>query len=332
MSRTKDICALENSEHEFFVKIPSKIIPFGEHLAGDTYDCVAMAINMCSQGTIKIDKGSGISGTVSIFRNQTIIMIPPEIHRLPNGVHINVSTKIKVGCGLGSSAVLSLLIAISKEAWAFVNSQENKGVFLSEERISKLHSDTFLIEKSLTGCISGIDHSTIMSGGIVLYKHINNGKYEVQPIQSDLFNNHSLVLWECTGQKNRTLSHALIKDSTYYHTAKQTLKAIDKEATRELCKKVSSLSILYLLIRKSQQILTALGISTPEIEEEVEKMREQGIECKLIEGGASIYLFTIVPKNTPLRPGWQVYQIDYKGIEATYVGATNQNTKSHKNI
>ena len=171
------------------VETPSKVILFGEHAVVYGYRAIAMAIDLTS--TIEIreldrneiilnlnDLNKSLKLNLDDIKNinpnnfgdfkYCLCAIKNTINHLniepKNGFKINISSKIPISCGLGSSA--SITIGTIKAISKFYNKQ------LKDDEIAKLG---YIVEKEIQGKASITDTSTITYKGIL---EIKNNKFK----------------------------------------------------------------------------------------------------------------------------------------------------------
>ncbi len=58
------------------------------------------------------------------------------------------------------------------------------------------------IERVLCKNISGIDHTTIIEGGIIKYELFNDGSAKIDKIKTNLFKKYRIIMWDSGIKKN----------------------------------------------------------------------------------------------------------------------------------
>ncbi|KAI5170669.1 mevalonate kinase [Nematocida sp. LUAm3] len=302
-------------KHVFTVKVPCKLILFGEHSSSSVFPCIAVSLSLWTRGKIYVTEGVQDPGKFTIKRKKTSASVPGVIHKLPRGVKVEIHTEVQVACGLGSSAVLSVVIGAANEAHRFITSKKKEKLFvLTDKKRKRISRDAYSVENRIGDKVSGIDHSVIINGGVISYK-ASDKPPAIKQIFSSIFKDNAIVLWRTSYMQSTPLSLTAIKEDPQWKETRERIAEISYEAEKELSKNEPSLKRIYQYMRETQCLLHSAGFSSPEIEREVEKMRETGVEAQVVKGGAGGYLYSIVPREFDLRPGWFFCEVDRDGLD-----------------
>ncbi|OAG31780.1 mevalonate kinase [Nematocida displodere] len=319
MSREKENTGLSESTspfQTFTLTIPSKLILFGEHTLFVGAPAVSAALSFGSEGIIHVANTRGPS-KITITRKQKTENsdVPHDLHRLHPGITIQFFSDVRVACGLGTSAMLALSAAAAEEARRFlIRGGARKKVFgLTEKAYSRINKKAFAMEEKLSVNVSGVDHATILKGGMMSYR-LGGIKPEIVKIETSFFKEHVIILWESALPKSCPLFLEMSKGRPEWKETQGKLGQITARALKELSKEAPSLQRIYQLLREDQHLLFRSGLSSEEAETEIAEMRKLGVEAKIASEGTGGYVFTIVPRSFPLRPRWFPCEINKTGL------------------
>jgi mevalonate kinase len=198
-------------------------------------------------------------------------------------VELQLTSEVPIGMGLGSSGALSVAVA---NALLGLKSQA------ASRRKHKVLSIALEMEKEFHGTPSGVDHHTSALGGIVTFK---NG------IARRLTNPRSFTLVAVlAGQRpntKETVQRLRERQQLWpqrYRRVFREIGQLAKEGVQAI--EQGDLEWLGDLFNMNQGLLSALGLSSPNIEEAVYRLRKLGaLGAKLTgaggDGGAVLGLF-----------------------------------------
>lgn len=315
--------------------IPSKIILFGEHTILHGGHAIAMAINMCGSVIVENDEYPGFY--VNDINGSSFVL---KIPNMKNKVKITLKTRL--GCGLGSSAIISLVIAKY-----FMLSLESKDLILKSEN-SRKNINPFKNDGNCTLQNLNIDLDAIYNQlkNMVKNNQIENSNFKLILNQNGncdillnlacqiehLFHGKSsgidvIATWNgglikfCNCVYEELNSEYILKYKIIIWDSgigKDTKKVTNQvKITQEIIENINlvvlkgieliqrpfELKEIYLLIRENQNWLEKLGIVPNCMNEEIKKMRILGIESKISGAGHGGHLITFVEKDK-FYEGW----------------------------
>ncbi|CAB3288584.1 Mevalonate kinase [Methanocaldococcus lauensis] len=288
------------------VETPSKVILFGEHAVVYGYRAVSMAINLTS--TIKINKINerkiilnlkDLNKSLSLNLNDTkdlnisnldnnlsdfkyclcaikntlnYLNIEPEF-----GFKMEISSKIPVSCGLGSSASITVgtIRAVSK----FYNKP------LKDDEVAKLG---YLVEREVQGKASITDTFTITYRGILEIK--NNKFKKIKGSFEEFLKSCKFLIVYVEKRKKKTAELvnkvAKIKDKDII------FKKIDEIVEEAL--KTKNKEDFGRLMTKNHELLKKLNVSTPKLDKIVNIGNIYGYGAKLTGAGGGGCIIILV--------------------------------------
>ena len=275
------------------VETPSKVILFGEHAVVYGYRAISMAIDLTSSIKIKkLDKNEIILNLNDL--NKSLKLNLNDIKNInPNnfgdfkyclcaikntidyiniepksGFEINITSKIPVSCGLGSSA--SITIGTIKAVSKFYNKE------LKDDEIAKLGYE---VEKEIQGKASITDTSTITYRGILEIK--NNKFRKIKGEFEDFLKNCKFLIVYVEKRKKKTAE--LVNEVAKIENKDEIFKEIDSIIENAL--KTYNKDDFGKLMTKNHYLLKKLNISTPKIDKVVEIGNKYGFGAKLTGAG-----------------------------------------------
>ena len=286
------------------VETPSKVILFGEHAVVYGYRAIAMAIDLTSTVEIKrldnkivlnlndlnkslrlnLDEIKDIEPKnfgdfkyclCAIKNTLNYLDIEPKI-----GFEINISSKIPVSCGLGSSA--SITIGTIKAVSEFYSRE------LKDDEIAKLG---YTVEKEVQGKASVTDTSTITYRGILEIK--NNKPKKIRGDFEEFLRNCRFLVVYVEERKKKTAE--LVNEVAKLEYKDDIFKEIDKIIDKAL--KVDSKEEFGKLMTKNHELLKRLNISTPKIDRVVDIGSKFGFGAKLTGAGGGGCVIILVDEN-----------------------------------
>ncbi|XRO77700.1 mevalonate kinase [Methanocaldococcus sp. 10A] len=287
------------------IKTPSKVILFGEHAVVYGYRAIAMAIDLTSISEIReLDRNKIILNLNDL--NKSLKLNLDDIENInPNnyddfkyclcaikntinylniepkkGFEINISSKIPVSCGLGSSA--SITIGTIRTVSKFYNKQ------LKDDEIAKLG---YKVEKEIQGKASITDTSTITYKGIL---EIKNNKFK--KIKGDfekfLKSCKFLIVY---AEKRKKKTAELVNEVAKIENKDEIFKEIDKIIENAL--KTDNKEDFGKLMAKNHELLKKLNISTPKLDKIVDIGNKFGFGAKLTGAGGGGCVIILVDEN-----------------------------------
>ncbi|KAM0675333.1 hypothetical protein GVAV_001158 [Gurleya vavrai] len=234
-----------------------------------------------------------------------------------NNITLRINTDTRIGCGLGSSAAISVLLAdfCYFKKFKINNSICNKNIEIKKVKNFKElnNSKKFISDKSLNPLniafkiddyfhgnkSSGVDVSVSFFTGLIAYKN-----QKVLKLDYKFLNEYKILIYDSKIEKNTS---ALLKNVKLTDKNCDDINLITKKAYFLIQNKFK-LEDLYFLIRKNQEILEEIGIVPDMMKKEILKLREMGVESKITGAGNGGHLFTIVDKNVIIE-GWEEIEI-----------------------
>jgi len=280
---------------------PGKCILLGEHSVVYGYPAIAVALDIRSYCTIEnpIDKSIHIylpdyeMGLNFPNITQMQKQIPDTYRQFYEGLNAiskeyeipikNLSIRIKSdlwkGAGLGSSASTSIafLTAIA----------ERYDLKISLNELNKI---AFFMEKFVHGTPSGIDNTICSLGGAIIYQNgvrekLNIPKFPILITHSGSPHNTGQIVSSIKERKD-DLKNAFVEIEKITEKGIIALKKGDFSRLGELC-------------NKNQEILSRMGLSTPEIDEIICFSIDNGaFGSKLTGAGAGGSVITLGTKDT----------------------------------
>lgn len=263
---------------------PLKIILFGEHSVVAGGRCLAVAI--CKYGYLEAFESPESKITVLDSKNNKADL-EGLVHFTP-GMNINIVLETPLGCGLGTSGAISLLLSYTRQSR------------ITEDTLDQAHA----IEDVFHGRSSGVDVSTCYTGGLVSFK-----RKQIEKLPTCYIEQFKIMFFDSRIPKNTAMAIKIggAKEELY-----SKIEEVAEEAY-ELLKRRFTLHELYKLIRKNQNLLDELGVCPDAMRKEIYRLRGMGIEAKVTGGGCGGCLVTLVEKTREL-PGWTSVPIDRQGF------------------
>jgi len=277
---------------------PAKIIILGEHFCVHGAPALSMAINLYSKvevedlnqkklqifsenlnvlGEYVEGKFLPVIGGLESRKIVEPIRLAVEatlnmLGEVEKGFKVKVNSKIPVGVGLGSSASIAVSTIMAIAA--------NLGFKLSKEEICKI---AFEAEKYVHFKPSGIDHTTITYGGLILFKEGKLVK-QIQPKKDLTFIVGNTGIRRSTGvlvkevdklkEEKRSLMVKMLADIE--NLVFEGLDALES----------GNLKFLGEILDKNQEMLSSIGVSHWKLEELIDTARKAGaLGAKLTGGG-----------------------------------------------
>jgi len=285
---------------------PSKIILFGEHAVVYGYPAIAMALNLGTRVTLKespersmkiLSENYNIEWNVfneeppPIFKPFKRIIdviakkFPKKVNAL-KGIEIHISTQAPAASGLGTSA--STAVAFTAAVLKYL------GISLSANLINEI---AYEAEKVSHGRPSGIDNYIATYGGVIKFTRNEEGpRIERLNVENEL-----PLLLVYTGVERKTkeaveyVAELRKKLPSFIDGIFDIIGEISERVWNMFKNRNMDLEMLGNLMNINQGLLSAIGVSSEEIEKVVFALRKAGaIGAKLTGagiGGCVIALF-----------------------------------------
>jgi mevalonate kinase len=270
---------------EPIARAPFKVILFGEYGVLSGSKCIAFSINR--YGYLYMEEAE-TSGVVAVDKTGNELSLDERLGCKVPGFDAEIVLEASFGCGLGSSAVMSLLLSYAVHGSS------------SSELLSRAHA----FEDIFHGRASGVDVLTSYTGGLICFQ---SGHAERLPLMH--LKKYKILVYDSKASKDT--KHA-IESSRLTGDTKRKIAEVASEAYNLLCRPFE-LSELYQLFRRNQELLEELGVCTKELKNEVLRMRGLGIECKITGSGCGGHLVTVVDLRDKY-PGWEEVEVDEAGF------------------
>ena len=145
---------------------PGKLILTGEHAVVDGHPAIAVALPRLT--TVRLREHTGVSTLRSAIHDDRLW--PALLTVLPaEGLDVQITSDLPVGCGLGSSAALAVATLRALNAREVADSGSESAPRVPAD-FAELHRRAFAIERAFHGNPSGIDHAVSLLGGAVRYR------------------------------------------------------------------------------------------------------------------------------------------------------------------
>jgi mevalonate kinase len=289
---------------QFTSSAPGKVILFGEHFVVEGQPAIAVAVSVRAYVSVEpierdeiqvYSKNYSLAETY-ILRNRESWsgrMLPVAVAAYTTmleagrktGLKIDIDSQIPPSSGMGSSAAVSVA-TVHATSLAL-------GLELELKKISDI---AYEAEKVVHGKPSGIDNTIATFGGAIAYRK-GEGFVQLKPV----FRGVKLVLADTgkprnTGEMVRKVlalknTYPSILDPIYYSAGKLVVEAAQLLEQGEYEK-------LGNLMNINHGLLSAIGVSTKEIETLVHTARENGaLGAKLTGAGGGGYIVALCREN-----------------------------------
>lgn len=255
---------------------PGKIILLGEHGVVYGHPALACAIPRFTRVQCEWYEGPNVLVSPLLNQGEAITLANPSTSapaalfrflfqhfQLPTeNVCVRVDGDLPVGRGLGSSASLS--VAAIRAVSALMQRP------ISPEALLALGLEA---EKHFHGTPSGLDHTTVVFEGVLLFQHGSPPRRIVSP------NSFELVVLDSGGERQTGAMVAEVRarlqaSPQVIQPLLETIRQDVQQAVKAL--ESGDLDALGALMNHNQQQLEALGVSTPRLEALVKLARDAG--------------------------------------------------------
>lgn len=273
---------------------PAKIILFGEHSVLYGSKCISLTVKKYGRvyaikGTGKIICKDNCGNLVTLNENFEFKFV---------NIDVIIELDIPLGGGMGSSAIICLLIS------AMISINDNEIIPEKEkttEGMTTVPRRAINLENIFHGKSSGTDVISSYYGGIICYQD-----KLIRRIEGSGIRDYKVIIWN-SKIKKRTSDALRSKNSIH-----QRLAEITEEAYEILSGKFT-LKEFYALVRRSQDCLEELVLVPEEMKKEIRRLRKMNIESKVSGSGNGGHLVTLIRKDESIL-GWEEVEIDYEGF------------------
>ena len=246
-----------------FAEAPGKVIIAGEHFV--VHGAWALAAAVSRRVRVEIEESSSLRITSDRFRGVSHPALKPvaEVvehlcreHSLRPSFRIKITSEIPEGSGLGSSAATTVAVATALSRL--------KSLGLGRDGII---AASMVGEKSIHGHPSGIDSNICARGGVLLFKPGSRPKV-VRPAPgfSLIVSNSGTV--RDTGRLVKGVSESRSRDPQVFEALASTAGGVSLLAAEKL--RSGDRKGLGMLLSFNQVLLSAIGVSTPGLDDLVE--------------------------------------------------------------
>jgi mevalonate kinase len=255
-----------------------KVILLGEHSVVYGHRAIAAAV---SRGTrvVLTERGGATTLGDSAIRDHRLGLALAVA--LPDwGYRVDIETDLPVGCGMGSSAALTIALL---RARASVEGRPADFAWL--------HREGFAVEAVFHGTPSGLDHAVSALGGAVLYRRDEEPlPIEMAPISGVVLN---------TGVAGDTAQ--LVAGVNAGRPGNEHLLQRLGQLVEERAPHLDDTAALGEAMNEAHGLLTELGVSTPLLDELVVLARRHGaLGAKLSGAGGGGIVLALVDDPTSL--------------------------------
>ncbi|OGE32516.1 mevalonate kinase [Candidatus Daviesbacteria bacterium RIFCSPHIGHO2_02_FULL_36_13] len=264
------------------VSAPAKINLLGEHANVYGKPTILTAIDL--RATVTISQGRTIQKDFVFLQKiiEKIIKKELKLKKIPL-YSLNLSSKIPMGCGLGSSASLSA---------AYI------GALLSYLRVkwdvNLINRLTFEAEKVFHGNPSGSDNSSVVFGGLIWFRKESPDLKLIHPLSFSIPSklSRSFVLINTGKPSESTKDMVALVKNLYDKNPKLVDKVLEEQEklVKELIpvlKKVNQKEFIRI-IRKGEKNLESIGVVGKKAKKIIRKIESLGGTAKISGAGGVI--------------------------------------------
>jgi len=292
------------------IETPSKVILFGEHAVVEGYGAISMAIDLKTRGRISSSEGEVVVDLKNLGKLLTLSMedIPkinlgdydPDVRYVLCALKstmsylrergyedlkpfkLEISSKIPVSCGLGSSA--SVVVTTVK---SFLHANN---IQLPRDELCRI---CFSVEKEVQGRASVTDTATVIYNSVLKIENSNNFKVlKGTKLYNLLKRCHFLVVHV---ERRRKKTAELVKEVAKHPRKDEIFRSIGEIVN--LVEEVSTEEELGNLMVKNHRLLRDLGVSTRKIDRVVELGSKYGYGAKLSGAGGGGVVVILVEED-----------------------------------
>lgn len=273
---------------------PGKVILSGEHAVVYGYRAVAAAVSLTT--TVTLRERAGASGIEeSAIRDDRVwpalaTVVPPE------GLGVTIRSEVPVGCGMGSSAALTVATLRALAA------REGR-----EASFDELYTRGFLPERVLHGTPSGVDHAVSALGCVVVYRR-DAGQPQITALT--LPRRLRLVVAD-TGRGADTATMVAGVRERGPHGALRSIGALAEMVAAHLQRGEDPGP----LFTENHALLRRIGVSTPQLDEACRRMVAAGASgAKLAGAGGGGVAIAAVDSDSELNVLEAVRAVGLRGF------------------
>ncbi|MCO4743495.1 MAG: mevalonate kinase [Proteobacteria bacterium] len=256
-----------------------KVILVGEHAVVYGYPALAMGLNLGT--TVRLTPAEGPTQVVS--RPCDARLVEAIRAALPeSGLAVEVDSEVPIGCGMGSSAALS--VALVRAAAAF------ESVELTNEEVFERSLE---LEKVFHGTPSGLDNTVAANGGVIRFHRGPPARFERLPAP-----NWRAVVLE-SGTAGNTAE--LVAGVRERHPDNAEVLARIGRLVSQAEAVLDQPERLGPLLTENHRLLVELGVSTPRLNALVELALAHGaLGAKMSGAGGGGIVLALVDDPGPL--------------------------------
>ncbi|MES2503245.1 MAG: mevalonate kinase [Myxococcota bacterium] len=265
-----------------------KIILAGEHAVVYGYPAIAQTIN--KEVSVRASQSFGKKATFHFLQpalssggeifDQVLARLTVLLGDRVQKLSFDIESNVPGGCGLGSSAALS--VALIRSVLDFYEETRTSG------EVAAMAMD---LEKIFHGNPSGVDHTTIAHEGLIWFQ-----KGKLEPVLSAKPLKFEILM----GSPHRGTLKAVQSVRDFYEAEPMRVRSIFEEiealtyAMRKAIK-IGDLKQVGLLMNQNHALLKSLGVSTPELDALCEQARQKGaLGAKLTGAGGGGCVIALV--------------------------------------
>ncbi len=257
-----------------------KVILLGEHSVVYGHRAIAAAVSRRTR-VVLTPRGGPTSLGDSAIRDDRLAQALDVA--LPDwGYRVDIETDLPVGCGMGSSAALTIALLRARA------SAEGRPA-----NFSWLHREGFAVEAVFHGTPSGLDHAVSALGGAVLYRRDEAPEPIAMPPVT------AVVL--DTGIAGDTAQ--LVAQVNAGRPGNESLLQRLGHLVEDRAPHLEDTAALGAAMNEAHSVLAELGVSTPLLDELVELARRHGAQGAKLSGagGGGIVLALVEDPGSLLR-------------------------------
>ena len=237
------------------IQVSGKIILLGEHFVAYDGKALAGTINLFLNLNLEKSSRNIVFVNNRVFSNPTTMKMVEIVSKhlgIKDSFRITITTQIPLAAGLGSSSAFIVALIHAFNIYYSFNFD-----------LEKINSTAFIVEKSVSSIISGVDNTIVTYGGVILFQKNEFKKITIkQPISFLVVN---------TGVLSHT-HHVLTESRKYINENKNRFNQLVEMSNLlveqgALALEQNDLQTLGKLLTENQKLLVELGVSCREIDE-----------------------------------------------------------------